>query len=77
MPEAVSAAPAEHLGRGATFWTVTGGYSKQSRGMVLCTVGRPQVNELKRVVGETDREAFLTIGVSHQAYGGNFLPLDR
>ncbi len=77
MPEAISAALAEHLGRGATFWTVTGGYSKQSRGMVLCTVGRPQVNELKRVVGETDREAFLTIGVSHQAYGGNFLPLDR
>lgn len=76
IPEAVSAALAENLGRGATFWTVTGGYTKQPKGMVLCTVGRPQVNELKRVVGQVDPVAFLTIGVSHQAYGGNFLPLE-
>ena len=77
LPEEVSAALSERLGRGATFWTVTGSYSKQPRGMVLCTIGRPQVNELKRVVGETDPVAFLTIGVSHQAYGGNFQPLER
>lgn len=77
QPEAVSSALSECLGRGATFWHVTGGYSKQQRGMVLCTVGRPQVNELKRVVGQVDPVAFLTIGVSHQAYGGNFQPLER
>ena len=76
-PEKVSAALSEKLGRGATFWTVTGSYTKKPRGMVLCTIGRPQVNELKRVVGEVDPVAFLTIGVSHQAYGGNFLPLER
>lgn len=76
-PEKVSAALSEQLGRGATFWTVTGSYTKQPRGMVLCTIGRPQVNELKRVVGEVDPVAFLTIGVSHQAYGGNFLPLEK
>lgn len=77
QPEEVSAALSESLGRGATFWTVTGGYTKQPRGMVLCTVGRPQVNELKRVVSAVDPVAFLTIGVSHQAYGGNFQPLER
>ena len=76
-PERVSAAISDRLGRGATFWTVTGSYTKQPRGMVLCTIGRPQVNELKRVVGEVDPVAFLTIGVSHQAYGGNFQPLER
>ena len=76
-PERVSAALSDRLGRGATFWTVTGSYTKQPRGMVLCTIGRPQVNELKRVVGEVDPVAFLTIGVSHQAYGGNFQPLER
>jgi uncharacterized membrane-anchored protein YitT (DUF2179 family) len=76
-PEAVSEALRERLGRGATFWTVTGSYSKENRGMVVCTVSRPQVNELKHVVGEVDPIAFLTIGVSHQAYGGNFLPLGK
>ncbi len=76
-PEKVSAALSDQLGRGATFWTVTGSYTKQPRGMVLCTIGRPQVNELKRVVGEVDPVAFLTIGVSHQAYGGNFQPLGK
>ena len=76
-PERVSAALSDRLGRGATFFTVTGSYTKQPRGMVLCTIGRPQVNELKRVVGEVDPVAFLTIGVSHQAYGGNFQPLER
>jgi len=76
-PEAVSQALREKLGRGATFWTVTGSYSKQDRGMVLCTVSRPQVNELKHIVGEVDPVAFLTIGVSHQAYGGSFLPLGK
>jgi uncharacterized membrane-anchored protein YitT (DUF2179 family) len=76
-PEAVCEALRERLGRGATFWTVTGSYSKVSRGMVACTVSRPQVNELKHVVGEIDPTAFLTIGVSHQAYGGNFLPLEK
>ena len=76
-PERVSAALSDRLGRGATFWTVTGSYTKQPRGMVLCTIGRPQVNELKRVVGEVDPVAFLTIGVSPQAYGGNFQPLER
>jgi uncharacterized membrane-anchored protein YitT (DUF2179 family) len=76
QPEAVSEAIRERLGRGATFWTVTGGYSLQERGMVLCTVGRPQVNELKHVLSKVDPVAFLTVGVSHQAYGAGFLPLE-
>lgn len=76
-PEEVCEAIREQLGRGATFWRVTGSYSLEDRGMVLCTVGRPQVNELKHVVGKVDSVAFLTIGMSHQAYGGNFLPLGK
>ncbi|MFA7478882.1 MAG: YitT family protein [Vulcanimicrobiota bacterium] len=74
-PEAVSSALSKHLGRGATFWEVTGSYSKQRSAMVLCTIGRAQVNELIQVVRGVDKLAFLTIGVSHQAYGGNFQPL--
>ncbi len=76
-PETVGDALIARLGRGASCWNVTGVYSKQQRAMIMCTVSRTQVNELKYVLGQTDPEAFLTIGVGHQAYGGNFSPLDR
>lgn len=64
----------ETLSRGSTYWDVVGGYSGQGRAVVLCTIHRPQVNLLKLVVHTVDPEAFLTIGVSHQAYGGGFTP---
>ncbi|MGE0491994.1 MAG: YitT family protein [Vulcanimicrobiota bacterium] len=76
-PEAVTEALIQHLGRGASFWRVVGGFSKQERGMVMCTVNRPQVNDLKHTVSQVDPTAFLTIGVSHQAYGGGFQPLEN
>lgn len=74
-PKAVSEALRTHLGRGNSFWQVTGSFTGEERGMVMCTIGRPQVNELKHILNKVDPGAFLTIGVSHQAYGGGFLPL--
>lgn len=71
-PKTMTQGLIESLGRGATYWKVVGGYSGEDRGMVLCTVHRPQVNLLKHVVLSLDSEAFLTIGVSHQAFGGGF-----
>lgn len=71
-PKDVTRTLIESLGRGATYWEVVGGYSGAGRSVVLCTVHRPQVALLKDLVHEVDREAFLTIGVSHQAYGGGF-----
>jgi hypothetical protein len=62
----------EGLGRSATYWNVVGGYSGQGRAVVMCTIHRPQVNQLKYVVQAVDAQAFLTIGVSHQAFGGGF-----
>jgi uncharacterized membrane-anchored protein YitT (DUF2179 family) len=74
-PQEVSAALIEALGRGVSFWEVTGAYTGQSHYMLSCTVYRSQVNELRRVVAEVDPEAFVTIGVGHQALGQGFLPL--
>lgn len=56
----------------AIYAGVVGGYSGTGRSVVLCTVHRPQVALLKDLVHQVDQEAFLTIGVSHQAYGGGF-----
>jgi uncharacterized membrane-anchored protein YitT (DUF2179 family) len=45
--------------------------------MLICTIYRPQVNDLKQIVGEVDPRAFVTIGVAHQAFGAGFMPLKQ
>ncbi len=63
------------LGHGVSQWEIKGGYTGEPRAMLRCTVYRPQVNDLKRIVAEVDKTAFVTIGVTHQALGSKFLPL--
>ncbi len=64
-----------HLHRGVSYWEVTGGFTGQKRYLVLCTVTRPQVSLVKKSVADVDPEAFLTIGVSHEAMGSDFTPM--
>ncbi len=71
-PEEMSAALIAETQRGVSFWEVTGGYTGMKRYMVMCTIYRPQVNTVKRVAARIEPEAFVTIGVSHQALGQGF-----
>ena len=64
-----------HLHRGVSFWEVTGGFTGQTRYLVLCTITRPQVGLVKQVVARADPDAFVTIGVSHEAMGAGFTPM--
>jgi uncharacterized membrane-anchored protein YitT (DUF2179 family) len=74
-PQEVSQALIDGLQRGVSHWEITGAYTGRRRYMLLCTVYRPQVRELKDIVARTDREAFVIIGVAHQALGFGFRPL--
>lgn len=74
QPEAVMTALRTDLRRTVSHWTVTGGYSGEERQMILCTVQRPQVGALKRIVNTADPAAFYVIGDAHQAVGGDFSP---
>lgn len=74
-PEAVSQALIEGLHRGVSRWEITGMYTGRDHSMLMCTVYRSQVNALRQVVIESDREAFVTIGTAHQALGAGFRPL--
>lgn len=65
----------QHLHRGVSYWEVTGGFTGQKRYLVLCTVTRPQVGQVKQLVAQADPEAFVTIGVSHEAMGAGFTPI--
>jgi uncharacterized membrane-anchored protein YitT (DUF2179 family) len=76
-PEAVSQALMAGLGQSNSHWEITGGYSGETRHMLMCTIYRPQVNTVKRILAEIDPHAFLTIGVAHQALGAGFVPLKR
>lgn len=73
--EELSKALMAGLGRGVSQWQITGGYTGQPHTMITCTIYRPQVNELKRIVAQVDPHAFITIGVAHQALGSGFAPL--
>ncbi len=76
-PDELVTALMDGLGRGISRWEITGGYTGQERSMLLCIIYRPQVGELKRIVGEIDKSAFVVIGNAHQALGYGFVPLTR
>lgn len=74
-PEEMSRALIAETQRGVSYWEVTGAYTGLQRYVVMCTIYRPQVNTVKRVAAQIEPEAFLTIGVSHQALGQGFKKL--
>jgi uncharacterized membrane-anchored protein YitT (DUF2179 family) len=75
--EEMAQALMQNLGHGISQWKITGGYTGEARAMLSCTIYRPQVNDLKRIVAGVDPDAFVTIGVTHQALGSKFLPLNK
>ena len=75
--EQMSYALMDDLGHGVSQRGITGGYTGETRAMLMCTIYRPQVNDLKRIVAEVDATAFVTIGVTHQALGSGFVSLNR
>lgn len=77
QPHQVSDALIKGLNRGVSEWKITGAYTGEDHSMLMCTVYRPQVNTLKRIVADTDPNAFVTIGLAHQALGYGFQPLKR
>lgn len=73
--EEMASALMDGLGRGISRWEITGSYTGETHSMLMCTIYRPQVNDLKRIAARVDPHAFITIGVAHQALGAGFMPL--
>jgi uncharacterized membrane-anchored protein YitT (DUF2179 family) len=72
----VVAALLSDLDRGVSVWEATGGFTGEPRSVVMCSISRPQVNDLKRIVGEVDPGAFVTIGMTQQVVGAGFSRFD-
>ncbi|NJK81414.1 MAG: YitT family protein [Chloroflexaceae bacterium] len=54
-PHELTQALRDGLRRGASYWQVTGSYSGEQRSMVMCTVSRSQVEDLKYIMPKSIR----------------------
>jgi uncharacterized membrane-anchored protein YitT (DUF2179 family) len=74
-PEEISSRVIEELERGVTYLEGRGAYTGNSRPVLYCVVNRTEVATLKAIVHEIDPDAFMVIGVAHEALGEGFRPL--
>ena len=56
--------------RGVTVYSAKGGYSGETRDVVVCVVTRLEVPSLKNLIYETDPDAFVLVHALHEASGG-------
>jgi len=73
--DAVSARVLEELERGVTVLEGVGAYTGADRPVLYCVITRAEVATLKAIVHEVDPQAFMVIGVAHEALGAGFKPL--
>jgi uncharacterized membrane-anchored protein YitT (DUF2179 family) len=74
-PERISNRVLAELERGVTVLEGTGAYTGTERPVLYCVIPRAEVAMLKAIVQESDPQAFMVIGVAHEALGEGFRPL--
>ncbi|HET7143516.1 MAG TPA: YitT family protein [Anaerolineales bacterium] len=74
-PDDISVRVMEDLERGVTVLEGTGAFTGASKPVLYCVISRAEVATLKTIVHEIDPEAFMVIGVAHEALGEGFTPL--
>ncbi len=62
----------DRLERGITKMKVIGGYSKQEKEMIICTVDRAQLYIFKHIIKNTDPKAFTFVTKTKEALGEGF-----
>jgi uncharacterized membrane-anchored protein YitT (DUF2179 family) len=60
------------LDRGVTISKVMGGYSREEKDMIICTVDRMQLYTFKKIIKETDPKAFTFVTRTKEALGNGF-----
>lgn len=73
--ELISKAILDDLERGVTILSGKGAYTGAERPVLYCVITRAEVSQLKALVNEIDPDAFMVIGVAHEALGEGFRPL--
>lgn len=60
------------LQRGVTAMDGRGMYTNNTRSVLMVTISRAEVNNLRDMVAEIDENAFIIVGQGHTAYGAGF-----
>ncbi len=77
MSEPIAERVLEDMQRGVTVLQGTGAYTGASKPVLYCVITRAEVATLKAIVHEIDPEAFMVIGVAHEALGEGFRSLKQ
>lgn len=72
--ESIKHALMHEIGRGVTVLEGYGGYTGDSRAVLLCVVARSEISFLKAIVGSADPQAFVIIGEVVEVLGEGFRP---
>lgn len=74
-PKEICAAVNTVLSRGITMLSAVGGYTGQSRVMLMCTVRRHEVSEVYSIINEYDKKAFIVVSDAGEIIGEGFKPI--
>lgn len=67
----------DELQRGVTILEGSGAYTGEARPVLYCVISRAEVSTLKAIVQEVDPQAFMVIGIAHEALGEGFKPIKQ
>ncbi len=76
QPEKISELILNKMERGVTTMPVRGAYTGASRTLLYCVVSRSEVPQIKSLIHEIDRDAFIVVGHAHEAIGEGFKKLE-
>ena len=71
-PDHLAKAINDDLGRGVTFISGQGYYSKENLKIIYCIVGRNEIVKMKEMIHQIDPQAFITITEAHEILGEGF-----
>ena len=71
-PDQLAKAINDDLGRGVTFISGQGYYSKEDLKIIYCIVGRNEIVKMKEMIHRIDPQAFITITEAHEILGEGF-----
>jgi uncharacterized membrane-anchored protein YitT (DUF2179 family) len=65
------------LDRGLTIFEARGGFSGKPKPVLYVVVSRSQISRLKRIIAETDEDAFVVVTEAHEVLGEGFKPISE
>lgn len=71
-PEVLADKIFQEIDRGVTYLQGRGGYTGQSREMLLCVVDTSEVTQLKELIVQHDSKAFIIVNDAHEVFGEGF-----